>query len=408
LSDLKVSEKQIREVVSELGVGDENPKELFAAMTWSVWCEPGDGFAGLLTQGLGAVDALSCELDETSPVEVRSRLIDAGRDVDWIESFGDFESGLLLARARWQSRKALAPVVEAGNAHRQLSGSLLTPSNPLWPEQLADLKFNQPLALWLRGSVRHLGSMGVSIVGSRNATSYGERATNELVGALASESLSVISGGAYGIDAMAHRAALALKTPTIAVLAGGLDRLYPVGNSSLLQRIESEGLLVSEMEPGVAPSKWRFLQRNRLIAALGVATVVVEANWRSGAINTVTHARELDRPVGAVPGSIQSPTSAGCNQLIRSMKAELITSGRELIELIGLSFDEADQIKRAGLGQLEVRAFDAIGFDNPNEREISADSGLSLHELTMALGNLDLEGLIERANGGWRRRRSTV
>ncbi len=408
MSDLKVSENQIREVVAGLGVGDDDPKELFAAMTWSVWCEPGDGFAGLLTQGLGAVDALSCELDEASPLEVRSRLTSAGRDADWIESFGDFESGLLQARARWQSRKALAPVVAAGSAQRQLAGSVLTPANPLWPAHLADLKFNQPLALWLRGSVHHLEATGVSIVGSRNATSYGERATNELVGALASESLSVISGGAYGIDAMAHRAALALKTPTIAVLAGGLDRLYPVGNSSLLQRIECEGLLVSEMEPGVAPSKWRFLQRNRLIAALGAATVVVEANWRSGAINTVTHARHLDRPVGAVPGSIQSPTSAGCNQLIRSMKAELISSGKDLIELVGLSFEEADQFKRAGLGQLEVRALDAIGFDSPNEREIIADSGLSMHELTMALGNLDLEGLIERANGGWRRRRSTV
>jgi DNA processing protein len=408
MTDLKISEKQIREVVAGLPFGDEDPRELFAAMTWSVWCEPGDGFAGLLTQGLGGADALSCELNDVSPGDVRSRLVAAGRDADWIESFGDFESGLLQARARWQSRKALAPVVAAANAHRQLCGSLLIPSNPLWPQQLADLKFNQPLALWLRGSVQHLGTMGVSVVGSRNATSYGERATNELVGALASESLSVISGGAYGIDAMAHRAALALKTPTIAVLAGGLDRLYPAGNSSLLQRIEDEGLLLSEMEPGVAPSKWRFLQRNRLIAALGVATVVVEANWRSGAINTVTHARELDRPVGAVPGSIQSPTSAGCNQLIRSMKAELITTGKELIELIGLGFEDAPQIKSASLGQLEIRALDSIGFDNPNEREIVADSGLSMHELTMALGKLDLEGLIERANGGWRRRRSTV
>ncbi len=408
MPDLKVSEKQIREIVSGLAVGDEDHEELFASMTWSVWCEPGDGFAGLLTQGLGAVEALFCEINEVSPVEVRSRLIDAGRDDDWIESFGNFESNLLQARARWQSRKALAPVLAASNAHRQLSGNLLTSSSALWPAQLADLKFNQPLALWLRGSVRHLQAAGVSIVGSRNATRYGERATNDFVGALAKEHLSVISGGAYGIDAMAHRAALALKTPTIAVLAGGLDRLYPTGNSSLLERIQAEGLLVSEMEPGVAPSKWRFLQRNRLIAALGVATVVVEANWRSGAINTVTHARALDRPVGAVPGSIKSPTSAGCNQLIRSLKAELITSGKELIELVGLNFDDDERIARAGLGQLEIRALDSIGFDNPSEREIIADSGLSVHELTMALGALDLEGLIERANGGWRRRRSTV
>lgn len=408
MPDLKVSEKQIREIVSGLAVGDEDHEELFASMTWSVWCEPGDGFAGLLTQGLGAVEALFCEINEVSPVEVRSRLIDAGRDDDWIESFGNFESNLLQARARWQSRKALAPVLAASNAHRQLSGNVLTSSSALWPAQLADLKFNQPLALWLRGSVRHLQAAGVSIVGSRNATRYGERATNDFVGALAQEHLSVISGGAYGIDAMAHRAALALKTPTIAVLAGGLDRLYPTGNSPLLERIQAEGLLVSEMEPGVAPSKWRFLQRNRLIAALGVATVVVEANWRSGAINTVTHARALDRPVGAVPGSIESPTSAGCNQLIRSLKAELITSGKELIELVGLNFDDDERIARAGLGQLEIRALDSIGFDNPSEREIIADSGLSVHELTMALGALDLEGLIERANGGWRRRRSTV
>ena len=161
-----------------------------------------------------------------------------------------------------------------------------------------------PLALWIRGDARHFGRLdrSVALVGARAATGYGEHVAMESAAGLSDRGFVIVSGGAYGIDAAAHRAALASEGVTVAFLAGGVDRLYPAGNSELLRRIASEGVLVAELPPGSAPTRWRFLMRNRLIAAAASATVVVEAGRRSGSLNTAGHAAQMGRPLGAVPG----------------------------------------------------------------------------------------------------------
>ena len=147
---------------------------------------------------------------------------------------------------------------------------------------------------------------------------------------LAASGVTIVSGAAYGIDGMAHRAALNAGGVTVAMLAGGVDRAYPAGHTELLARIAAHGVVASEVPCGSAPTKWRFLQRNRSISALAQATVVVEAGWRSGSLNTAGHAAALGRPLGAVPGPITSTTSTGCHLLIQAGIARLITSADDL------------------------------------------------------------------------------
>ena len=179
----------------------------------------------------------------------------------------------------------------------------------------------RPLGLWVKGPLR-LDELGgaVAVVGSRAATTYGEDVARDVAAGLARHGRGVVSGAAFGIDQAAHSAALATGTahpPTVSVMACGIDRLYPPGNHELLHRVEAAGLLLAEAAPGCTPSRYRFLQRNRIIAALSAGTVVVEARWRSGAQNTAHHADGLSRPVGAVPGSVHAGTSAGCHRLVR-------------------------------------------------------------------------------------------
>jgi DNA processing protein len=156
----------------------------------------------------------------------------------------------------------------------------------------------------------------------------------EAASGLVDRGFAVVSGAAYGIDGMAHRAALASHGQTIAFLAGGVDRFYPSGHDALLSKIVESGAVVSELPMGAAPTKWRrFLMRNRLVAAVSQATVVIEAGWRSGSLNTAGQARELGRPVGAVPGPVSSAASAGCHRLIRDYGATLVTCAEEMADL---------------------------------------------------------------------------
>ncbi len=213
----------------------------------------------------------------------------------------------------------------------------------------------------------------------------------------------MVSGGAYGIDAIAHRATLAIDGFTIAVLAGGIDRLYPAGNQELLQQIAKENVLVAEQPPGSSPTKWRFLQRNRLIAALANATIVVEAGTRSGALNTAHHAIDLGRPVGALPGRFDSPQSAGCHKLIRSHSAELIDTASSAMRL-ALPEDQTLMTSTIdALGSYEIRAFDAIGRQPKTTQQLMTLSGLTTRELSIALGQLEALALIERSSLGWRK-----
>ncbi|MEO6887140.1 MAG: DNA-processing protein DprA [Jatrophihabitantaceae bacterium] len=276
-----------------------------------------------------------------------------------------------------------------------------------------------PLALWVRGTAElaSVGVRSVGMVGSRSATRYGERISAELSYGLAQREVVVVSGGAYGIDAAAHRGALAADGPTVLVSAGGLDRPYPPGNTNLFERVAESGLLVSESPAGCAPQRHRFLSRNRLIAALGTGTVVVEAGQRSGAANTAKHCRTLQRPLMAVPGPVDSAMSIGCHNLIRaeSNPAILVTCLDDVLAVVGGSSDvpqiSAGQLPstdglREVLDRLDPsarRVFDGLfarRFARPDE--IAVRSGTSALEVIRALPTLDLARLIETGDAGYR------
>jgi len=287
----------------------------------------------------------------------------------------------------------------------------------LWPGQLADLDLQEPLCLWWRGMEHPLPAAGkcVALVGSRDSTSYGASVTGDLAYSLAQRGFTIVSGGAYGIDAHAHRAALAgagETMPTIAVMAGGVDRFYPSGNEDLLRTVANQGAVLAEVPPGSAPTRYRFLQRNRLIAALSSVTVVVEARWRSGALNTAHHAETLGRAVGAVPGSVHSANSAGCHRLIREGGAVCVTDAGEVAELAspsGQSMADPAPDRRAdhdGLTLEDLILLDALPLRSTSSVEkLTAVAGLSAESVRAGLGRLGLLGLAESERGGWKRAR---
>jgi len=216
------------------------------------------------------------------------------------------------------------------------SGSIfLTPDDEDWPIQLDDLKAS-PIALIIKGERDLLIDLAqsISIVGTRNPTPYGSRVASDFAAAACDRNFAVISGGAYGIDACAHRGALAAEGVTVAVLAGGISRNYPAGHEKLFIEIAETGLLISEVMPQVSALPARFLIRNRIIAALSRGTIVVEAAFRSGSLRTAREASEIFRPVMAVPGPINSPTSEGSHRLITDRCAELVSSIGDVMELV--------------------------------------------------------------------------
>ena len=215
-------------------------------------------------------------------------------------------------------------------------GQFITQEEELWPRQLNDL-VAPPIALVVKGAVETLHLPSLAIVGTRNPTNYGVRVAGDFAAGFVDREWSIVSGGAYGIDAAAHRGALVAEGVTVAVLAAGIDINYPAGHMRLFEEIMESGLLVSEVMPGVSAVPSRFLTRNRLIAALSRATLVVEAAFRSGSLRTARDAAELMRPVMAIPGPITSPTSEGCHRLIGERAAEVVTSVADAVEFIGLS-----------------------------------------------------------------------
>ncbi|HKF34643.1 MAG TPA: DNA-processing protein DprA [Jatrophihabitantaceae bacterium] len=278
-----------------------------------------------------------------------------------------------------------------------------------------------PLGLWVKGpaDLAAAAVRGAAIVGSRAATAYGEHVTAELSYGLAARGFDIVSGGAYGIDAAAHRAALSAEGQTILVSAGGLDRPYPPGNAALHERVAATGLLVSENPPGAAPHRHRFLTRNRLIASLATGTVVVEAASRSGALNTARHCLLLGRTLMAVPGPVTSPMSAGCHALLRGDTAErtvLVASVEHVLEAIGTAGEGIDMgsddaattpdLLRQRIDLLDARArrvFDGLPVRKPaREDELAQRVGLPAVEVIRALPALRLAGLVESTDEGFR------
>jgi DNA processing protein len=254
------------------------------------------------------------------------------------------------------------------DAAAALGARLVCPGDAEWPPSLADLGDRTPLALWARGplTLAEATAHAVSIVGSRAATPYGNQVAAEIAVELGDRGWSTVSGGAYGIDAAAHRGSLAADAPTVVVLACGVDVSYPSGNRRLFADVAAQGLLVSEWPPGASPTRLRFLWRNRVIAALSRGTVVVEMGHRSGARRTVTEALRLGRYVMAVPGPVTSAVSVGCHALLRSREAECVTSARDVLELVSRMGDVPPEPAapaaslRDRVGQDAQRVLDAL------------------------------------------------
>ena len=210
----------------------------------------------------------------------------------------------------------------------------LAPGDAMWPLYVEDLQA-PPIALIAKGNSAVLSMRSLAIVGTRNPTNYGARIAGDFAAGFVDREWAIVSGGAYGVDSFAHKGALIAEGITIAVVASGIDVNYPAGNARLFAEICESGAIITEVMPGHPALPARFLTRNRLIAALSQATLVVEAAFRSGSLRTAHDAAELMRPVMAIPGPINSPTSEGCHRLIGERAAEIVTSVADAVEFIG-------------------------------------------------------------------------
>mgnify|MGYP000480484712 CR=1 FL=1 len=297
---------------------------------------------------------------------------------------------------------------------RRIGARVVIPGDDAWPTRLDDLPI-PPWCLWARGPLPLESGLrrSVAVVGARMCTEYGARLAAELAAGLVTRGWAVVSGGAFGIDAAAHRGALAVDGVTVAVLASGIDRMYPAAHGPLLERILERGACLSETAPGSAPMKSRFLHRNRLIAALTAGTVVVEADLRSGSLNTARHAVGLARPVAAVPGPVTSMSSAGCHQRIRSGEAVLVTNAEEVIELVGeMGVDAYEEpsgpvFAADGLPSAEARVLEALPVRGAMELDrVSVLTTLAPLAVRAALARLEDLGLAVVEEGRWRKARA--
>lgn len=401
--------------------------ERFARAAWSAIAEPGDRDAGHLVALLGA-EASVAALTAIPWPPADPASVDVARLVEALAVTGDDElsqNDLVDAVKRWRARVSAPTVLLALRQAARFGAALLVPGDPDWPVGVDELGEHAPLALWARGDRTLLGRLerSIAIVGARAATGYGEHVTVEASSGLVDRGFTIVSGAAYGIDGIAHRAALASAGSTVAFLAGGVDRFYPAGHEALLTRIVERGVVVSEVPPGTAPTRWRFLQRNRLIAAASHATVVVEAGWRSGSLNTASHAATLGRPVGAVPGLVTSAASAGCHKLLRETPAICVTNADEMAELV-MGDESAPKVavqptdappaptpsRAASISPhidptgTRVRLLDALSDRSGRSVDrIGAISGLAADRVRAELGLLELEGIVRELPGGWQK-----
>lgn len=285
----------------------------------------------------------------------------------------------------------------------------VTPGEFGWPTQLDDLGAERPIGLWIRGrlDLRPAAIRSVGVVGSRHCSAYGQDVAGTLAGDLAAAGWLVVSGAAYGIDAAAHRGALAIGGPTAAVLACGVDMCYPRGNRALLDAIGDNGAIIAELPPGTSPNRFRFVERNRLIAALTKGTVIVEAALRSGSLITARRAEALNRHVMGVPGSVFGGFADGVHQLIRD-GATLVTDAAEIIEQVGdIGGDLAPARRgqdrpRDALDPVAARVLDALPQRGAPLLVVARETGLDPGTVHAALGRLTAEGWVDQDGEGWR------
>jgi DNA protecting protein DprA len=262
----------------------------------------------------------SSEISTQGAVAVYEKLLSSGYD--------SIKNEKIISALRQVNADQVLTDIDAHQAR------LITPIDDDWPEQVNDLAA-PPIGLILKGNISALHQPSLAIVGTRNPTSYGARIAGDFAAGFADREWAIVSGGAYGIDSYAHKGALIAEGVTIAVIASGIDINYPAGNTRLFAEICESGAMVTEFMPGQRALPHRFLTRNRLIASLSKATLVVEAAFRSGSLRTARDAAEIFRPVMAIPGPINSPTSEGCHRLIGERAAEIVTSVADAVEFVG-------------------------------------------------------------------------
>jgi DNA processing protein len=380
--------------------------------------EPGVREVGVLTRRTGAPAALARLVDggvsDRLAGAVAARLAAAPLGVD-----GTAALQVKLA--------AMADIAHAAVEHAtRLGVRVVTPLDAEWPSHLGDLAriaqdsagstgsttsdTDPPICLWVRGVAALDDALGrsVSIVGARASTSYGDHVAGELAYGLAERDWTVVSGWAFGIDAAAHRAALAAGGLTVAVLACGIDRPYPLAHASLFDRISDDGLLVSEWPPGSAPHRHRFLTRNRVIAAATRGTVVVEAASRSGARQTLGRARRLGRATMVVPGPVTSAMSVGCHVEVRQFDCRLVTNALEVIEEVGAVGELAPEPRGPerpydALDPIAARVLDAVlPRKARTAEEIAAVAGVGAREGRRAMPLLEAAGFVVRHDDRYR------
>lgn len=367
----------VREVLRVLVADDR-----LARAAWSRLAEPGEVAATRLVAEFGAGPALEVLAASSKPEHqgYRGRLV------------------------------AMDPRPELDILHR-LGGRLVCPGDDEWPAGL-DVLGTPPFCLRTRG-VLDLGlacRRSLSIVGSRACTDYGIDVATELSDGAVGRGFTVVSGAAFGIDGAAHWAALRADGWTVAVLAGGIDRAYPRAHEDLLAQVRERGVVVSEVPLGSAPTKYRFIERNRMIATMTLGTVVVEAALRSGALRTARSAADHGRPVGVVPGPVTSPVSAGCHQALRDGYATVVTDAAEVADLVGRigsdvaprpagpvdpAWDDLDETARRVLDALPKSTGSTVD-------KLALVAGLASVDTRAGLGRLALLGLAERHGAGWR------
>ncbi|HEY1823565.1 MAG TPA: DNA-processing protein DprA [Trebonia sp.] len=423
-------------------MNDTLTDEAYARAALTYLAEPTDRWLGRLLRVHRAATVLDAIRAPGSPAEALPPLAgpsgsEGGTDTGTDPGLphGRAREAIRAAMERWRTRLPELPTPEEVLAFRKSGIRLVVPGDPEWPGQLADLGDNQPYALWLRGNadLRFSCLRSVAIVGSRAATAYGCYVAAEFAASVAARGLAVVSGGAFGVDASAHRGALGADGVTVAVLACGVDVPYPTAHTELFDAIAGQGVIASEWPPGRPVSRLRFLVRNRVIAALATGTLVVEASQRSGAVNTARHARDLRRRLMAVPGPVTSDLSAGCHQVIREWQATLVTSAVEVVEHLSPvgalppdeRGDEASTAAETGAGARSpgrrrapaVLPRDLLDLESATVLDampsrggmgtvrVAQRAGLAPATTAALLGQLAAGGFIERCDEGWRLRR---
>lgn len=381
---------------------------ILRAVAWSGIIEPGDPAPRNLIGLLGEANALAWVFSAhpQDPRALAATTDDSPDDQQTGEHFP-----WLKMHQRWHPRALELDLAEYLRMAQKLGARVLAPGGQEWPEKLSVLEDREPLALWILGDgpIEQLSSPSVALVGARASTSYGNRVAETFAFDLASAGYPIVSGGAYGIDSAAHRGALSAPSGSpngVSVLCGGVGNLYPAGNQRLFDQLKHGGLIVSEVPPNWRPARWRFLERNRVIAALSDVVVVVEAGIRSGAIATANRALEIGRPVGAVPGPITAAASAGCHELIRD-GADLVTNSEDVVRMLqGIPLGEPSEGDMAPFSLTPPAKVVWAAF--PLSRRASAEDlakscGLTKEEVEVSLLELQLRQLATFNGKLWER-----